>query len=57
MGENFDGSFFGYENVWEKIKGCGIFNSVPFKGYEKSYGIKTSAKLIIFSIKSNGDWV
>ena len=35
MGENFDGSFFGYENVWEKIKGCGIFNSVPFKGYEK----------------------
>ena len=35
--ENFDGKFIGYENVWEKIKGYEIFNSVPFKGYEISW--------------------
>ena len=32
--EYFDGKFNGYDNIRKKIKGCEIFNSLPFKGYE-----------------------
>ena len=32
--ENIDGKINGYENILEKIKGCKLFNSLSFKGYE-----------------------